>query len=280
MNETVQNAADSAVAPAPAAAPVAEEAVQQPAIVASEPAAKVKGKFDEQLGLMLPSDAAQVQAQLSMPGMSDDMVYKIVETHGGNHAVLYKTYDQAVLARDVRDSIENAAGHKVLPIAKAKLGTTYCKGEYSTEQGCKGESDTFGIGSLVEFQATGLIVVMCVIVGLTVLCYLMNFIMAKLGLNKVKAPAPAVKAAPAAAPAAKAAAAPAGGFQVKSPLPGSVIKVVVSEGQAVKKGDTLLTLESMKMENAIMAEVDGTVKQIAVTPGQNVMQDDLLIVLG
>ena len=135
MNETVQNAADSAVAPAPAAAPVAEEAVQQPAIVASEPAAKVKGKFDEQLGLMLPSDAAQVQAQLSMPGMSDDMVYKIVETHGGNHAVLYKTYDQAVLARDVRDSIENAAGHKVLPIAKAKLGTTYCKGEYSTEPG-------------------------------------------------------------------------------------------------------------------------------------------------
>ena len=79
---------------------------------------------------------------------------------------------------------------------------------------------------------------------------------------------------------AKPAAAVAGGVQVKSPLPGSVIKVLVSEGQAVKKGDTLLTLESMKMENAIMAEADGTVKQIAVTPGQNVMQDDLLIVLG
>ncbi|MBR4705946.1 MAG: biotin/lipoyl-binding protein [Paludibacteraceae bacterium] len=98
------------------------------------------------------------------------------------------------------------------------------------------------------------------------------------------APAPAPK--PAAAPAApkaeapKPAAAPAAGLQVKSPLPGSVIKVLVSEGQAVKKGDTLLTLESMKMENAIMAEQDGTVKQIAVTPGQNVMQDDLLIVLG
>ena len=87
--------------------------------------------------------------------------------------------------------------------------------------------------------------------------------------------------APKAAPvAAKPAAAPAAGLQVKSPLPGSVIKVLVSEGQAVKKGDTLLTLESMKMENAIMAEADGTVKQIAVTPGQNVMQDDLLIVLG
>ena len=97
------------------------------------------------------------------------------------------------------------------------------------------------------------------------------------------APAPKPAAAPAAAPKeeAKPAAAPAaGGVQVKSPLPGSVIKVLVSEGQAVKKGDTLLTLESMKMENAIMAEQDGTVKQIAVSAGQNVMQDDLLIVLG
>ena len=103
-------------------------------------------------------------------------------------------------------------------------------------------------------------------------------------------PAPAPKAeepkaapAPAAAPAPKAEApkaAPAAGVQVKSPLPGSIIKVLVSEGQAVKKGDTLLTLESMKMENPILAEQDGTVKQIAVTPGQNVMQDDLLIVLG
>ena len=107
--------------------------------------------------------------------------------------------------------------------------------------------------------------------------------------KKVETPAP--KAAPAPAPKPEAPAAPkeeapkpavpaAGGVQVKSPLPGSVIKVLVSEGQAVKKGDTLLTLESMKMENAIMAEADGTVKQIAVTPGQNVMQDDLLVVLG
>ena len=111
---------------------------------------------------------------------------------------------------------------------------------------------------------------------------------------ETEAAAPAAKPAPKAAPAApkaapaaaapkaeaKPAAAPAAGVQVKSPLPGSVIKVLVAEGQAVKKGDTLLTLESMKMENAIMAEADGTVKQIAVTPGQNVMQDDLLIVLG
>jgi biotin carboxyl carrier protein len=99
----------------------------------------------------------------------------------------------------------------------------------------------------------------------------------------VVAPAPKPAAAAPAAPKAeapKAAAAPAAGVQVKSPLPGSVIKVLVSEGQAVKRGDTLLTLESMKMENAIMAEQDGTVKQIAVSAGQNVMQDDLLVVLG
>ena len=92
------------------------------------------------------------------------------------------------------------------------------------------------------------------------------------------APAPEPKPAP--APAAKPAAAPAAGVQVKSPLPGSVIKVNVSVGQAVKKGDTLLTLESMKMENPILAEQDGTVAQVAVAAGQTVMQDDLLIVLG
>ncbi|MBR1878122.1 MAG: biotin/lipoyl-binding protein [Paludibacteraceae bacterium] len=102
------------------------------------------------------------------------------------------------------------------------------------------------------------------------------------GKTVVNAPKPAAATPAPAAPKAepKPAAAPAAGVQVKSPLPGSVIKVLVSEGQAVKRGDTLLTLESMKMENAIMAEQDGTVKQIAVSAGQNVMQDDLLVVLG
>ena len=94
------------------------------------------------------------------------------------------------------------------------------------------------------------------------------------------APAPKPAAAPAPAPAPKAADVPAGGKKIVSPLPGSIIKVVVSEGQAVKKGDLLLTLESMKMENSVLAECDGTVTKIAVTPGQNVMQDDLLVVLG
>lgn len=94
------------------------------------------------------------------------------------------------------------------------------------------------------------------------------------------APAPAAAPAPKAAPAPAAPAAAVAGTKVESPLPGSVIKVLVSEGQAVKKGDTLLTLESMKMENAIQADCDGTVKQIAVAAGQNVMQGDLLVVLG
>lgn len=93
--------------------------------------------------------------------------------------------------------------------------------------------------------------------------------------------APASQPAPAAAPTApKAAEAPAGGKKVVSPLPGSIIKVAVTEGQAVKRGDLLLTLESMKMENQVLAEFDGTVTKIAVTAGQNVMQDDLLVVLG
>ena len=92
------------------------------------------------------------------------------------------------------------------------------------------------------------------------------------------APAAAPKAAPAPAPAAKAAPA-AAGAQVKSPLPGSVVKVCVNEGQDVKKGDTLLILESMKMENPILAEQDGKVAQVAVAAGQTVMQDDLLVVL-
>lgn len=64
---------------------------------------------------------------------------------------------------------------------------------------------------------------------------------------------------------------------VSSPLPGSIIKIMVSVGQAVKRGDTLLTMESMKMENNIKAEKDGVVKAILVQQGQSVMQGDPLI---
>ena len=95
----------------------------------------------------------------------------------------------------------------------------------------------------------------------------------------VAAPQPKPAAAPAPAPAPAPASAPVGGNKVNSPLPGSVISVAVTEGQAVKKGDTLLVLESMKMENPILADCDGTVSKIAVAPGQSVMQDDLLVVI-
>lgn len=98
--------------------------------------------------------------------------------------------------------------------------------------------------------------------------------------EKPVAPVAAPKAAPAPVAAAPKAAPVAGGVQVKSPLPGSVVKVNVAAGQAVKKGDTLLVLESMKMENPIMAEQDGTVAQVVVAAGQTVMQDDLLVILG
>ena len=93
-------------------------------------------------------------------------------------------------------------------------------------------------------------------------------------------PKPAAAPAPAAAPKPAPAAAPVGGNKINSPLPGSVISVAVTEGQAVKKGDTLLVLESMKMENPILSDCDGTVTKIAVAAGQSVMQDDLLVVIG
>ena len=92
-------------------------------------------------------------------------------------------------------------------------------------------------------------------------------------------PKPAAAPTPAPAPAPAPAAAPVGGNKINSPLPGSVISVAVKDGQAVKKGDTLLVLESMKMENPILADCDGTVSKIAVAPGQSVMQDDLLVVI-
>lgn len=64
---------------------------------------------------------------------------------------------------------------------------------------------------------------------------------------------------------------------IKAQLPGNIFKILVSEGQSVKKGDVLLIMESMKMENNIVAENDGVVKKICVELGQSVLQDDLLI---
>ena len=99
------------------------------------------------------------------------------------------------------------------------------------------------------------------------------------------APAPAPAAPVAAAPAAAApapapaAAALAAGEVVKSPMPGNILKINVSQGQAVKEGDVLIVLEAMKMENEITAPKSGSVAQIAVSKGQVVETGSPLVVI-
>ncbi|MBO5380103.1 MAG: biotin/lipoyl-binding protein [Clostridia bacterium] len=92
----------------------------------------------------------------------------------------------------------------------------------------------------------------------------------------IKAPS-APTAAPAAAPAPVAA--PAGAQTVSAPMPGTILKVNISNGQAVKKGDVLMVLEAMKMENEILAANDGTVSSVNVTAGQSVESGTVLCTL-
>jgi len=88
-----------------------------------------------------------------------------------------------------------------------------------------------------------------------------------------------VAAAPAAAPAAPAAVNLAAGDPVKSPMPGNILKICVSQGQQVKEGDLLIVLEAMKMENEIVATKAGTVAQIAVSKGAVVETGSVLVVI-
>ncbi len=90
-----------------------------------------------------------------------------------------------------------------------------------------------------------------------------------------KTAAPAPKAAPAASPAA-----PSGGAQVKSPMPGTILDVRVSEGQNVKSGDVLMILEAMKMENEIMAPSAGKITSVSVTKGTAVESGTVLCTIG
>lgn len=84
------------------------------------------------------------------------------------------------------------------------------------------------------------------------------------------APAPAATPAPAAVPSA-------GALSVKAPMPGTVMAFKVTKGQAVKRGDVLLILEAMKMENEIVAPQDGTVVALRVPVSASVNTGDPLV---
>ncbi len=93
-------------------------------------------------------------------------------------------------------------------------------------------------------------------------------------------PAVAPTAAPApAAPKASAPAGRAGSVSVSAPMPGTILKMNVSVGQAVKKGDVICVLEAMKMENDIPAPEDGTVASVNVQKGASVNSGDVLVTM-
>jgi biotin carboxyl carrier protein len=89
----------------------------------------------------------------------------------------------------------------------------------------------------------------------------------------VAAPAPAAPAAP--APAAGG----AGSVKVSSPMPGKILAVKANVGDSVKKGQVILILEAMKMENEVVAPEDGTIASIDVTVGASVESGDTLATL-
>ena len=93
--------------------------------------------------------------------------------------------------------------------------------------------------------------------------------------------AAAATSAPAAAPAPVAAptAAPTGGEKVCAPMPGTILAVNISAGDAVKRGQVIMVLEAMKMENEIMAPCDGTVASVNTSKGSAVQSGDVLCVI-
>ena len=94
------------------------------------------------------------------------------------------------------------------------------------------------------------------------------------GAAKVAAPK---AAAPKAAPKAAAPAGAQGAVKVNAPMPGKILKVNVNAGAAVKKGDVLLVLEAMKMENEICAPQDGTVATVECAAGDSVESGKVLV---
>ncbi len=91
--------------------------------------------------------------------------------------------------------------------------------------------------------------------------------------------APVAPVAPSAAPKASAAASVGGANKVVAPMPGTILDMKVSVGQAVKKGDVICVLEAMKMENDIPAPCDGVVASVNVQKGSTVAANDLIVSL-
>lgn len=90
---------------------------------------------------------------------------------------------------------------------------------------------------------------------------------------------PAKKAAPAKKAPAKAASGAQGSVKVEAPMPGKILSVKASAGQAVKKGDVIMILEAMKMENEIVAPQDGTIASINANEGASVEAGNVLATL-
>ena len=99
-------------------------------------------------------------------------------------------------------------------------------------------------------------------------------------LEEITGAAPVAAPATPAAPAAPApAAAPAGGEQITAPMPGNILSVNVAAGDAVKKGQVLMILEAMKMENEIMCPCDGKIASVNTSKGSSVESGTLLCVI-
>ena len=93
------------------------------------------------------------------------------------------------------------------------------------------------------------------------------------------APASAVAAAPTPAVAPAAALSPSDGEPLGAPMPGTIVSIKVTDNQAVKKGNVILILEAMKMENEVVAPKDATVVRVITTPGATVNAGDPLVLL-
>lgn len=99
----------------------------------------------------------------------------------------------------------------------------------------------------------------------------------------VPVPAPVttapVNTAPAPAPVAQKTEVPSDGTKLKAPMPGTILKIVAQSGTAVKKGDVVVVLEAMKMENDIVSPADGVVN-IQINQGDNVSSGDVIAIIG